>query len=166
MRALALVAVLVSGCGTSVPVAAPSPEASPVVSPVGSHYSPAAPFPGTPWTKDGRAVANRELNAIAGPEHCDWQSATFLHLGWPLGTVSQHIGQVHQFLRDPQGVIGATYRDRLGLQVALPPDASDTGYRQGDVELWLRDAEPDAAYLRAGDDVERWPRADPAVACA
>ena len=57
-------------------------------------------------------------------------------------------------------------RDALAVHVALPADASDTGYRHQELELWLSPSEPDAAYLRAGDDVERWPRADPVIACA
>jgi predicted nucleic acid-binding protein len=33
-------------------------------------------------------------------------------------------------------------------------------------ELWLSASEPDAAYLRVDEDVERWPRASLVVACA
>jgi hypothetical protein len=54
----------------------------------------------------------------------------------------------------------------LAIHIALPPDARATGYRNGELELWLSPSARDSAYLRVGDDVERWPRADPVVACA
>jgi hypothetical protein len=48
-----------------------------------------------------------------------------VHLGWPLGTVSATSDQVHQFIRDPGGVIAANLRDNLARHVALPSDARD-----------------------------------------
>jgi hypothetical protein len=88
-----------------------------------------------------------------------------MHLGWPLGTVSQTSAEIHQFIRDPDAVIDQSLRDRLALRVDLPPDARDTRYRDGELELWLSPSDPDTAYLRYRDDIERWPRADPVVAC-
>lgn len=130
------------------------------------YFSPPSPYPGPTWTKDGRAVDGQELNSIAGPDHCDWQSAVIMHLGWPLGTVSRSSAEVRQFIRDPDGVIDPSLRNRLAIAIDLAADATDTGYRNGDLELWLSPSTPDAAYLRVGDDVERWPRADPVIACA
>jgi hypothetical protein len=132
---------------------------------VADYFSPPQPYPGPTWARGGRAVVGRELNSIAGPAHCDWQSAVMLYLGWPPGTVSQSIADRRQFIRDPDGVIGFGVRDELAIAIDLPDDARDTGYRSGELELWLAPSDPDAAYLRAGDDVERWPRADPVVAC-
>jgi hypothetical protein len=117
-------------------------------------------------TKDGRPVDGRELNSIAGPDHCGWQSAVMLRLRWPLGTVSRTAAEIRQFIRDPRGVIDQDFRVRLAIHIALPPDARATGYRNGELELWLSPSARDSAYLRVGDDVERWPRADPVVACA
>jgi hypothetical protein len=88
-----------------------------------------------------------------------------MHLGWPPGAVSESAGGIRQFIRDPAGVIGYGVRGKLAIAVDLPDDARDTGYRNGELELWLAPSDPGAAYLRAGDDVERWPRADPIVAC-
>ena len=131
---------------------------------VESYFTHLQPF-GPTWTKDGRPVDALELNSVAGPEHCGWQSAVMMHLGWPLGTVSRTVADIHQFIRDPDGVIDKGFRDRLRLHAALPADARDTGYRNRDLELWLSPSDPDAAYLRTSSDVERWPRADPVVAC-
>jgi hypothetical protein len=132
---------------------------------VADYFSPPQPDPGPTWTKGGRPVDRRELNSVAGPDHCDWQSAVMMHLGWPLGTVSQSTAEIRQFIRDPDGVIGFGVRAKLAIAVDLPDDVRNTGYRNGELELWLSPSDPDAAYLRAGDDVERWPRADPVVAC-
>jgi hypothetical protein len=130
---------------------------------VADYFSPPQPYPGPTWTNDGRPVDGSILNSIAGPEHCGWQSAVMMHLGRPLDTLSR---SVHQFIRDPNGVIDRDLRDRLAQHVALPPDARGTGYRDRGLELWLSPSHPDAVYLRAGDDVERWPRAHQVVACA
>jgi hypothetical protein len=132
---------------------------------VADSFSRPQPYPGPTWTKDGHPVDGLELDSIAGPDHCGWQSAVMLHLGWPLGTVARTSDDMRQYIRDPKGVIPGL-RDELAVAIDLPPDAVDTGYRLGELELWLRPSEPAAAYLRAGDDVERWPRADPAIACA
>jgi hypothetical protein len=133
---------------------------------VADYFSPAQPHPGPTWTRDGRLVDGQELNSIAGPDHCQWQSAVMMHLGWPLGTVSQTSAEIRQLIRDPTGVIDRGLRDKLALAIDLPADAQDTGYRNGELELWLSPSNPDAAYLRVGSDVERWPRAEPVVACA
>jgi hypothetical protein len=133
---------------------------------VADHFSPPPPPPGPTWTRAGRPVDGRELNSVAGSDHCGWQSVVMMHLGWPLGTVAESSAEVRQFIRDPDGVIvGWGIRDKLRVAVDLPDDARDTGYRNDDLELWLVPSDPDAAYLRVADDVERWPRADPAVGC-
>lgn len=133
---------------------------------VAEYFSPPVRYPGPTWTRGGRPVDGQELNSIAGPDHCDWQSAVIMHLGWPLGTVSRSSTEIRQFIRDPDGVIKYGTRHTLAIAVDLPNDARDTGYRNGELELWLSPSDPDAAYLRAGDNVERWPRADPVVACS
>ena len=151
--------MLLTGCAGTLASNAPKQT-------VAGYFSPPQPFPGPTWTKDGRAVDGQELNSIAGPDHCEWQSAVVMHLGWPLGTVSRTSAEIHQFIRDPKGAIDPGLRDRLAIAVPLPGDAADTGYRYGDLELWLAPSVPDAAFLKVGDDVERWPRADPVIACA
>ena len=145
--------------------APPSGPSQPSGRTVAQYFSPPQAYPGPVWTKDGRPVDGRELNSIAGPDHCGWQSAVMMHLGWPLGTVSQTSDEIRQFIRDPDRVIAYGVGGELSMQVALPADARATGYRMGEVELWLAASEPQAAFVRVGDDVERWPRADPVVAC-
>ncbi len=131
-----------------------------------SLFEPTPQYPGYTWTRDGHAVDGRELNTIGGPAHCDWQSATYLHIGWPPGTVAADSRQARLYIRDPHGVVPGTYRERLRLHATLPPDAAPTGYRLGDVELWLGPSDRDeAVYLVGRGDVERWPRSDPMTLC-
>ena len=124
-------------------------------------------YPGYSWTRDGRAVGERELVTIAGPAHCGWETATLLFIGWPPGTVSPDASQSHQYIRDPRGVIRGTYQDLLDRDVKLPADARATGYRLGAIELYLSPTDEDRwIYVAAPSSVERWPRSNPMVLCA
>src|SRR5688500_6469414 len=75
--------------------------ASPFARSVGAVFDDPPPYPGYTWTREGRAVAGGELGAIGGPDHCGWQSATMLIIGWPPGTVSTSSAQARQYIRDP-----------------------------------------------------------------
>ena len=120
-------------------------------------------YPGRPWTRHGQKVSSYEIEASAGPEHCDWQSVTFLTIGWPLGSLAYHSDQAREYLRDPEGkVTGHPVR----LDASLPSDAVATGFRDGPVELYLSRSDQDRfAYLVLGASVERWPRQDPMAGC-
>ena len=134
---------------------------------VATAFEPAPAYPGYVWTRDGHPVSPFELNTIAAPEHCGWQSATMLHIGWPPGTVSKTADEARQYIRDPEGVFGPKYRDRLGRNVTLPADARATGYRYGTIEIYVSPSDQnDAIYLVSARDTERWPRSDPMTLCA
>jgi len=123
-------------------------------------------YPGYQWTRQGQPVSTSELGASAGPDHCDWQSATILTIGWPPRTVSSNAGEARFYIRDPKGVMGSTYQKRLIIHARLPADARPTGYKVGSIELFLSPSDQDqAAYLVAPSGAERWPRADPFYAC-
>ncbi|HEY0492084.1 MAG TPA: hypothetical protein VGD57_01265 [Candidatus Dormibacteraeota bacterium] len=112
-------------------------------------------------------MSSEELGASGGPSHCNWQSATILMVGWPLGTLSGNAGQTRVYIRDPRGVMGRSYRQTLVTHARLPVDARPTGYKLGSIELYLSSSDRDqAAYLVAPSGAERWPRADPFYACA
>lgn len=124
-------------------------------------------YPGYSWSRDGRRVGPEEVNTIAGPGHCGWQSATMLFIGWPLGTVSTTAAQARQYIRDPRGVLGHRYQELMARSVTLPSDAHPTGYRLGLIELYLSPSDQDQwIYVVSPSDRERWPRADPMVLCA
>jgi hypothetical protein len=123
-------------------------------------------YPGYQWTRNGQAVPAAELEASAGPNHCDWQSATILTIGWPLGTSAQNAGHSRYYIRDPKGVIGGTYQQRLVKDAQLPATAKPSGYKLGSIELYLSPSDQDEAiYLVTPSGSERWPRADPTFGC-
>lgn len=128
------------------------------------------PYPGSHWYgPDGKEVPKESniINAITGPEHCDWESAVMMHVGWPLGHDAADVSEARQYLRDPGGVFE---KDMLmtsfEADVNLPPGARYTGYRTDFMELWLDDKDDAAAYLVFADHVERWPRSEEVIACA
>ena len=110
-------------------------------------------------------IGGFEINTIAMPEHCEWQSIVALHLGWPLGTDSTHVSQVRQFLRDPQDALHRGLDDGLDERASLPADAQATGYQVGQVSVLLAVSDQSAIYLSDGDRTERWPEVNPVVAC-
>jgi hypothetical protein len=134
--------------------------------PVATAFESPRAYPGYPWTRNGQPVAPEEMSTIAGPEHCDWQSATMLNIGWPPGTRSTTSAQARQYIRDPNGVVGARFRDLLMRNATLPADARATGYRYGAIEIYVSPSDQDQAiYVVSASDSERWPRSDPMVLC-
>lgn len=140
---------------------------SPFARSVGAVFDDPRPYPGYTWTRDGRAVGDRELGATGGPDHCGWQSATMLIIGWPPGTVSANSTQARQYIRDPRGDIRRELQQKLVKNARLPADARPTGYRYGAIELYVSPSDQDEAiYVVSPTDVERWPRSDPMTLCA
>jgi hypothetical protein len=124
-------------------------------------------YPGYRWSRDGRVVGEFELTTIAGPSHCGWQSATMVFIAWPPGTIGATGAGSRMYIRDPQGVYSAKYRDLLVRNATLPTDARATGYRLGPIELYLSPTDQDEGiYVVAPTGAERWPRVDPAGLCA
>ncbi|WP_182524479.1 hypothetical protein [Nocardioides dongkuii] len=109
------------------------------------------------WTDgEGRPVPTTELSAWRGPEHCDWQSMTFLRFG------ERRPGPT--YVRDPQRWL----RDQLVVpwepSTTLPDGATDTGLVREGRRLWRT---PDAVYVgRSPADVEQWPRLRESPGCA
>jgi len=135
------------------------------LSTVASAFDPPPPHPYT-WSREGRAVSGFELTTFSGPDHCGWQSATFLIMGWPVGTVSRTIADARQYIRDPRGAVKTSLRDRLDLRATLPADARPTGYRHGSIELYLSPSnQNDGIYVVGPGGAERWPRDDPPTGC-
>lgn len=110
-----------------------------------------------------RDEQGRTLESFSGPEHCDWQSVTFLHAEAGLlgGAVSERL----QFLRDPEGLFEAEVVVPYDADATLPEDAVDTGFRLDDLELWA-ERDRDAVYALKEGSVERWPRTRSEIACA
>ena len=137
------------------------------LSSVAAAFDPPPSYPGYTWTRDGRTVSLFELVSSAGPDHCGWQSATYLTIGWPPGTVAETSARARLYVRDPNGVVNTSYRDRLELHASLPPDARPTGHRHGSIEIYVSPTEQDQAiYVVGPSGAERWPRSEPMALCA
>lgn len=133
---------------------------------LGAVFDATPPYPGYAWTREGRSVKPEEFGTIAGPGHCGWQSATFLSIGWPVGTLSTSSAQARQYIRDPNGVVRAMLRDRLDLNAKVPSDARPTGYTHDSVRVYLSPTDQDEAiYIVGPFGAERWPRSDPVTLC-
>jgi hypothetical protein len=119
-------------------------------------------WPGYQWARNGWKVPWQELSTSAGPAHCGWESATFLNIGWPLGTRATRANQAR--LYDPHDVVG--YRGRLIRNATLPHDARPTGYKLGSIQIYFSPSDQDRAiYLVARAGAERWPRSNPMLGC-
>ncbi len=128
------------------------------------------PYPGSTWYGPNDEEIPDEsnvINAITGPDHCDWESGVIMHVGWPLGHNASDISESRQYVRDPKKVFppGSTMTS-FDDDVELPKGAENTGYRTEFMELWLDPNDNSAAYLVFSGHVERWPRASEVIACA
>ncbi|MGH2996523.1 MAG: hypothetical protein ACRDM9_09420, partial [Gaiellaceae bacterium] len=119
-----------------------------------------------------RRRVRRGMNALMlvtfpGRDHCGWGSVVFLHASWPPGTAAEFGADVRQYLRDPDGLLGPEpLLTTFDVDSELPAALKDTGYRRGEVELWLSASRAEAAFLVRRNRVERWPRARELIACA
>ena len=120
------------------------------------------PYPGVQWYyPDGEPVPDESdtINAISGPEHCDWDSGVILHFRL------QPRDETRQYFRDPRGVFPQdALLDSFDDDVTLPESTNDTGYRTDFMELWLDPDDGLVAYLVFDDHTERWPRGEN-IAC-
>lgn len=106
------------------------------------------------WTdSDGHAVPTTSIEAWQGPEHCDWQSMTFLILGKAV------------YVRNPQPDLADFFAEPYAEHAELPANAVDTGFERDGEHLWLSPDEQ-RAFVGADDDVEVWPRTVRPLGCA
>jgi hypothetical protein len=162
-RVLVLLAglLLTSACGSA------AEQCCPPGTTVAAAFASPPQYPGYAWERNGHEVPPAEIVAAAGPDHCGWQSATFLTIGWPLGTRPETAENARQYIRDPNGVVSQALHAHLGFHATLPADAQPTGYRYRAVQMYTSASDVDqSVYLVAGDDVERWPRSDPMTLCS
>jgi hypothetical protein len=122
---------------------------------------------GAPW-RDAKwgVVDERIVSTVRGPEHCGWESAVLLYLSWPLGTPAKSADDARQYVRDPEGILAVDTVMPVDPDARRPAEARDTGYRLGEFALWVGDDARTAVYVVRGSEVERWPRAKHAIACA
>jgi hypothetical protein len=103
---------------------------------------------------DGARVPTSVLSETTGPEHCEWESVTFLTVDGA------------DFVSDPRSVLTDAYVTApLDEDAELPADAVDTGYHRESKHLWLA-ADGRFAFVVDGDSVQAWPATTQQVACA
>lgn len=102
---------------------------------------------------DGQNVSTTEVEATVGPEHCDWQDLTFLHVP---GTT--YLGGAHGFaLRFVE--------EKPRADIPLPDDAVDSGYSRDGDHLWFAPNES-VAYVGSRQSVDTWPRMTEPLLCS
>ena len=75
------------------------------------------------------------------------------------GTILNERSQT--YLDDPNGLVPGDHASTLTVP-GLPGDATDTGLRHGDEQLWTSPESPPVIYVVSADTIERWPLiADP-----
>lgn len=111
------------------------------------------------WTTADRCLVRIDVIADRpGPEHCGFESARVIITGVPIGERYTDASDDAEYIRDPENVFGdAETAAAYDPDADLPPEAEDTGFRQGATELWVDPVEQTAIYLVTGGTVERWP---------
>lgn len=101
----------------------------------------------------GKRVPTSVIVSVPGPEHCDWETVTFLAFD------GQH------YMSDPDDVLGGRgFITPFDADGVLPSNAIDTGYRQDDRRLWLS-SDRSVAYVVTGGAVEVWPSSTEEFVC-
>jgi len=105
------------------------------------------------WTDaSGHPIPTGEIQSWRGPEHCDWQTMTFLELGKAT------------YVREPLAELADYFADPYRAHGQLPQDAVATGYEHHGQKLWLS-ADQQLAYVGTAVDVETWPREVKPLGC-
>jgi len=125
---------------------------------------------GTPAETGKGAQQRYAVLSYEGPEHCAWETAVFLQVAWPVGSMQSNRSDADRrtFIRDPEGAVSQVrLAGELTLDSTLPPGSTDTGYERGEVSLWLGpDGGDRFVYVVQDGAVERWPRALQLPGCA
>jgi len=106
------------------------------------------------WTDaSGKPQATTLIESWTGPEHCNWQSMTFLQLAKAV------------YVRDPQPGLTDFFAEPYDEHASVPAGAIDTGYERDGHQLWLS-ADRQRAFVGTVGDVEMWPRTTRPLSCA
>ena len=117
------------------------------------------------WTNAQGCAVRRDVIAMREHGGCYPDNIREILIGTPLGepTTPQ---TTRIYVRDPDGAAhGAFGTAPLRRNIALPPGARDSGYRFGDLALWILPDDPQYVYVVSPDGVEAWPLAQPLYGC-
>lgn len=103
------------------------------------------------WRLNGEKQPRQiQVDEWKGSSHCGWQDITFLTYG-------------ARYVRDTTGRFEGSTPVSYAEGIELPALARDTGWRDGDRELWVGPegaTGPTSVFVVDGDEIERWPRFD------
>jgi len=100
----------------------------------------------------GDPAPTSAIESWKGPEHCDWQSMTFLSLGQA------------EYVRNPERGLDEFFAGPYREHAVLPDDAVDTGFERDGDHLWLS-PDKERAYVGTSQDVEVWPSTVQPLGC-
>jgi hypothetical protein len=101
------------------------------------------------WTAEGTTTWTR-VDEGHGAEHCDAQDI-------PILFVFNDENKVAGMYAENGNGMTTGMTGRYDSLATLPADATFTGWRKGDEELWALARDPNAVYLVSPSGVERWP---------
>lgn len=118
---------------------------------------------------DGERPPKGTISMLTPDDHCGWESTTFLYIGIPFGSIKETGRNSHLYISDPENVFANEadhFLTTYDPDTTLPADAKYTGYIREGVEFWISDTEIlSAVYMVDDEKIERWPKADPQLAC-
>lgn len=111
------------------------------------------------WTTaDGCLLRIDVLADRPGPEHCGFEAARVIITGIPVGARYADESNGAEYIRDPEDVFGdPDTAAAFDPDAELPAGAEDTGFREGETELWVDPTDESAIYLVTGTSTESWP---------
>lgn len=110
---------------------------------------------------DGLVLQRYEQVHLITRYWCDEERAAILTIGQPIGARIDPL-QRHEYVRDPDDAFLdlAWLAEPFRADVDLPADAVQTGWTNGNIELWVSPSEIERAlYVQVAEQFERWPRA-------
>lgn len=112
------------------------------------------------WTDDSGCLIRIDvIHEQLVDEHCGIDNVRLFFTGDELGTRFSSTDPPATYIRDPSGTYLNDYvTDGFEKLEELPPDATYSGFRLRDRELWISPSDPNVLLLKDSDSVERWPR--------
>lgn len=118
------------------------------------------------WTNAAGCDVRRDIIAMRERGGCYPDNIREILVGTPLGE-STTSGRTRIFVRDPDGDANGKFGTApLLLEIDLPANAEDSGYRFGDLELWTMPGDEKYVYIVSPQGVEGWPLGRPPYGCA
>jgi hypothetical protein len=117
---------------------------------------------------EGCPVRVDVISNINGAAHCELQDAEFISIGRPLGApvTSLSPATANRYVWNANGVIPGLPPGETVPTSALPDTGFDTGYIQGESELWLDAADESVLFVVDGDTTRVFVRDFEAGICA